>query len=234
MSRRVIARLAAAGAIALAGAGLATPAFAHMSTFPSDAPAGGYTTVYFQVPHGCDGEPTSSVSVKLNEDISSVKPEAVAGWTAAVTKAPLAEPFESYGRQVTDYVDTVTWTADGAPLADDQFMRFGIVMKVPDRAGEELLLPAVQTCPSGAQEAWIDPEEEADMPAPRVVLTAAGDGHGHGGAGGGAATEEAATAVTESSTADSESSPLPLVLSIAALVVALGAGGLAIGARKSS
>jgi uncharacterized protein YcnI len=228
MFRRALTRPAAAAVIAAVALGLGSPALAHMTTFPAEAPAGGYATVYFQVPHGCDGEATSQVAVKLTDAISSVKPEMVPGWTASVTNAPLDQPFESYGQQITEYVDTVTWNATGDPLPDGQFMRFGLVMKVPDLAGEDLVLPAVQTCTNGAQEAWIDPDPEADMPAPRVSLTASGNGHG-----GSMATAQPTMATVAASEQTSSSTPA-LVIAVIALIAALASGVVALTARRSS
>ena len=233
MNHKTVARAALGALVAMGLLAVANPAGAHTTVTPSEASAGGYTTVYFQVPHGCDGEPTNVVSVQLTEDIQSVKAEMVPGWTATYTKAPLSQPFESYGRQITEYVSAITWTADGAPLPDDQFMRFGVSMKVPDAPGEQLLLPAVQTCPSGAQEAWIDPNPDSDSPAPQLTLTAAsGDGHGGGsGMADNVSTTETAAATT---TSESSSSPAALIVAIIALVVAAIAGVLAIGNRKQA
>ena len=216
MNRKTVARAALGALVAMGLLAVANPAGAHTTVTPSEASAGGYTTVYFQVPHGCDGEPTNVVSVQLTEDIQSVKAEMVPGWTATYTKAPLSQPFESYGRQITEYVSAITWTADGAPLPDDQFMRFG-----------------VQTCPSGAQEAWIDPNPDSEHPAPQLTLTAAsGDGHGGGsGMADNASTTETAAATT---TSESSSSPAALIVAIIALVVAAIAGVVAIGNRKQA
>jgi hypothetical protein len=58
-------------------------------------------------------------------------------------------------------------TAQGEPRPDDQFLRFGVSMKVPGLTGEDLLQPTVQTCVDGSQEAWIDSDPEANSPAPR-------------------------------------------------------------------
>lgn len=235
MNRRALTRLSAAAVIAAVTLGLSGPAQAHMTTFPTEAPAGGYATVYFQVPHGCDGEATSKVSVKLSDAISSVKPEMVPGWTASVSTAPLDQPFESYGQQITEYVDTVTWDATGDPLPDGQFMRFGLVMKVPDLAGEDLVLPAVQTCTNGAQEAWIDPDPGADMPAPRVALTASGDGHGDGHDDATTTAEPAmSTAAASTATEQASSSTPALVIAVIALVAALASGVIALTSRRSS
>jgi uncharacterized protein YcnI len=233
MNRRTLVRALTAVAITAAALVIASPAHAHVTPFPDNAAAGGYATVHFQVPHGCDGSPTTTVAVQLSENISSVKAEMVPGWTAAYTKAPLSQPFESYGEPVTEYVDVVTWTAQSDPLPDDQFMRFGISMKVPDLPDEELILPTVQTCADGAQEAWIDTDPEGDKPAPRVALTAS-DGGGHGGGSAASTTGEvvdAELAAGSTTTATSSSTPA-LIIAIVALVVALGAAVTAFMGRR--
>ena len=167
-------------AVLIAGA----PAGAHVSPSPGEVPAGGYSTVFFQVPHGCDGSPTTKVAIRIPEGVSAVKPEVVAGWTASTTTAALAQPITMHGKEITTRVSEVTWT--GGPLADDQFQRFGISMKLPDdEVGTELAFPTVQTCVPGST-SWIEiPEEgkaEPDKPAPMLTLAkASGDGHRHGG-----------------------------------------------------
>ena len=43
----------------------AAPAFAHVTVSPSVATAGSYTVLTVSVPHGCDGSPTTKVSIKI-------------------------------------------------------------------------------------------------------------------------------------------------------------------------
>ncbi|MBK5222408.1 MAG: DUF1775 domain-containing protein [Acidimicrobiia bacterium] len=65
------------------------------------------------VPHGCGEAPTSELTVQLPDSLQSVKAEAVPGWSSAYEMADLDEPYELHGTTITEYVDTITWTATG-------------------------------------------------------------------------------------------------------------------------
>jgi uncharacterized protein YcnI len=214
MSRPLRAALLSAIASTAAALTLATPAFAHVSTTPSEAPAKGYATVFFQVPHGCNGAATTKVAIQIPEGVSSVKPEAVAGWTAASVTTPLATPITVEGKEVTTRISEVTWT--GGPLANDQFQRFGVTMKLPDKAaGTDIMFPTIQTCTTGST-SWTDVVEkgkpEPAHPAPMITLTkATADGHG------------------SESAHDATSSTDHTATTVAWIALGLGAGGLVLG-----
>ena len=64
--RRTLARLGAtAGAAGLLTLGLAAPASAHVTVTPSDTAAGAYVVLTFSVPHGCDGSPTTGITIQM-------------------------------------------------------------------------------------------------------------------------------------------------------------------------
>lgn len=176
---RHITKLVTALAVAfLTLAALGGVASAHITPVDPTAPAGTYATVELQVPHGCDGQATNKVSVQLRDDISSVTAQSIPGWTVEYERSPLDEPIEDHGQEITEYVSSVSWTATGDPLPDDQFMRFGISMRTPDLAGETLLLPTVQDCVDGSDSAWINADPDSDNPAPSVELVSTDGGHG--------------------------------------------------------
>lgn len=213
---------------------LAGRASAHVSPVDPTAPAGGYATVELQIPHGCDGQATNQVSVQLRDDMSSVKAQAIPGWTVEYERQPLDEPIEVHGQPVEDFVAVVTWTTAADPLPDDQFMRFGISMKMPDLPGETVLLPTVQHCVAGGESAWLDADPDADHPAPSIELVAAGDAHGSsdrsdgGGAepvsskGGGSEEASAKTASADTATG-AGSDRLARTIGLIGIVVAAGA-----------
>jgi hypothetical protein len=78
---------------------------------------------------------------------------APAGWTGVI------EP-------TTPPVATFT----GGPLAADAPETFAVELVTPNRPGETVLFPTVQTCEAG-EIGWIDPADESEEPAPRIVLT---------------------------------------------------------------
>lgn len=220
---------------------VASPALAHTTANPTTTAAGAYAVIDFRVPHGCDGEATMQLDVQVPAGVVSVKPEDVPGWTATAEIGTYDEPVTLHGEEITEGVVSVTWVADdGEELADAQYRDFGMSVKFPDAAGETLYFPAVQTCPGGAEAAWIEiPDEdgeELDHPAPAITLTAA-EGVHHGGDE--ADAEQAEEAVDDAelaaATAPADDGTDPLVwiaLLVGVLGLAAGGAGLIV-ARRS-
>ena len=237
---RHITKLVTALAVAfLTLAALGGVASAHITPVDPTAPAGTYATVELQVPHGCDGQATNKVSVQLRDDISSVTAQSIPGWTVEYERSPLDEAIEVHGQEVTEYVSSVTWTATGDPLPDDQFMRFGISMRTPDLAGETILLPTVQNCVDGSDAAWIVADPDADNPAPSVELVASGDGHGTASDSGDepvnsddATAEPASTEVAAAADEGGGSDGLARTLGVVAIILAGGAAAIAFQRRS--
>ena len=162
--------LLAAVLVAVAGA-----AAAHVTASPDQGKAGSYFVTSFTVPHGCAGAATVAVRIKLPDGVQDVKPQMKPGWTVEVVRRKLAEALhDSHGNTITEAVDEVDWR--GGPLPDSLYETFGLLMKLPDRAGATLYFPTVQECQSGvhrwieipaAGQQWHDLQE----PAPFVKLT---------------------------------------------------------------
>jgi periplasmic copper chaperone A len=164
-------------AVALAALAVPAGAQAHVFIQQTEEPADGYPILDFVVPHGCDGSPTTSLTVQFPESVPAVTPEAVPGWDLSTEEGPKDE-VELFGETITKGVSEVTWTATGEPLADDQLLRFGAEAKLPATEGETLYFPTIQKCERG-ETRWIqipaegeDPES-LESPAPAVTLTAA-------------------------------------------------------------
>jgi len=139
--KKIIVAAAALMAIAIAG-----PASAHVTANPNEAPAGGFFKTNFRVGHGCDGSPTTEVSVQLPGNVSSVHPQVVAGWDIETKMGELDEPIESHGETITEGVREITWTATDDGLPDAYLQEFGVSMALPDEAGEPLWFPFVHAC----------------------------------------------------------------------------------------
>ena len=168
-------RSAAATAVALAGCLAASSAHAHVTLERTQAPADSYYKAVLQVQHGCKGQPTLAVRVRVPDGVLSVKPQPKPGWTLTITRVKLAQPVDlGHGRTVTERPGEVAWT--GGSLADEHFDEFRMVMKLPDRPGSTLYLPVVQECKDGVHR-WIETPDggksAADLkePAPALVLT---------------------------------------------------------------
>lgn len=156
---------------------LAAPASAHITANPGQATAGERAEIGLRVSHGCDGSPTTTLSVQIPETVAAVTPEFVPGWTVDTTMGPLAEPVEVHGETVSEGIREVTWSG-GETIPDGLFFDFGLSVQMPDTPGETLYFPVVQTCESGEAQ-WIeipaDGEDGHDLesPAPAVELVAA-------------------------------------------------------------
>ncbi|MCP2169044.1 YcnI family copper-binding membrane protein [Goodfellowiella coeruleoviolacea] len=185
---RLLAR--AGGALAVAGLTVlatAAPALAHVSANPGEATKGGYTKITFRVPNERPDSGTVKIEVSLPADhpMTSVRPKPVPGWRAEVVKAPLDQPIESHGAQITEAVRTVSWTAEqGTRIEPDQFNEFDLSLgPLPDDV-DQLVMPTKQTYDSGEVVNWdAQPPaagaEEPEHPAP-VVKLVAGESDNHG------------------------------------------------------
>jgi hypothetical protein len=149
-------------------------------------------------------------------------------WDVSTSVVKLAKPTkDAHGNAVTERTGTVTYTAT-TPLPDGQRDAFELSFQIPDKAGETLSFPTVQTCEKGAT-AWIEvpakgaDAEELEHPAPAFVITPDDDGeHGE-------AADERGEDAPPAATSDQRGT-LGLVAGIAGL--ALGATALVQVRRK--
>ncbi|MFJ4469801.1 YcnI family protein [Streptomyces sp. NPDC089424] len=243
-------RLTAAAAVAAASAVvvLSAPAFAHVSVQPEGPAAkGGYAVVDFKVPNERDNASTTKLEVSFPTEhpLSSVMPEPVPGWKIDVTKSKLDKPIEAHGRQLTEAVSKVTWTATGKGVEPGYFQKFPVSLGALPEDTDEMVFKAIQTYSNDEVVRWIEvPQEgaeEPENPAPVLNLSAAEDGH-HGSAGpekeseapsddASAAAESTSTSTSTSTSAAAEpadsTDTTARVLGIVGIVV--GAAGVAYG-----
>lgn len=172
-------------AIAASSLMLAGPAFAHATLTPSTAANGTTVKVAVAIPHGCDGAPTDTVTVKLPEGFVSAKPMVKAGWTATITKGDYQNSYEVHGEPVTSGALEVTWAGGSVP--DDQFDEFVIQGSLQGFDAEASLPFAVTQKCGTASVVWDQiaaPGENAhalEHPAPTLAVTAAAAAeHDHG------------------------------------------------------
>jgi uncharacterized protein YcnI len=223
---RPTSRLGATTLVALALALLpAAAASAHVRVVPEQTTAGGWTVLTFRVPNESETAATSQVVVDLPTDtpLLSVSTKPLPGWTATVETAPLPEPVDFYGTELTQAPSRVVWTAQpGAEIADGQFQEFEVSAGPLPEAGTHLVLPAHQTYTDGTVVDWVDVAEEGGEepahPAPELTTTEAAPSDD-------AVVDEAA-AVTTSAPATSEPDTLARVLG--GIGLALGATALAV------
>jgi periplasmic copper chaperone A len=193
---------------------LAPVAGAHVTLQPPEAPAGGFTRFDVRVPTERDNASTTKVEVQFPPGFLFVSYEPVPGWNAELTMRKLDKPVEQFGEQVTEEVDTITFS--GGEIGPGEFQDFGLSVAVPEgKPGSMLTFKAVQTYSNGEVVRWIGPPD-SEEPAPQVELTAAEEEGGSAPA----AQQPAAPAASEE---DDDGNGL----AIAALVV--GAAGLVAG-----
>jgi uncharacterized protein YcnI len=174
---------AALGIVALtAGA-----ASAHVDVAPDTTAAGSYAVLTFSVPHGCEGSPTTKVAIQMPADIPQVTPTVNPSWTVEKVSEKLPEPItDAHGNELTERVSQVVYTAK-TPLEDGYRDTLALSVQLPEKVGETLTFPVLQTCAKG-ETAWNETpaegqdEEELENPAPALTITeASAEGH-HGGA----------------------------------------------------
>ncbi|GAA4984679.1 YcnI family protein [Streptomyces hyderabadensis] len=245
-------RIAAAGAVSgIAVLALSAPAFAHVSVQPEGTAAkGGYAVVDFKVPNERDNASTTKLEVNFPTDhpLASVMPQPVPGWKAVVTKAKPTKPLESHGKQITEVVTKVTWTADGKGVEPGYFQKFPVSIGALPEDADQLVFKAIQTYSNKEVVRWIEVpqegQEEPETPAPVLQLAAAED-DAHGAAGSSDAKAENTGADAQNTAADASSSDsgsgdgsdtTARVLGIVGIVVgAAGVGyGVLAGRRRDS
>ncbi|MGH2825427.1 MAG: YcnI family protein [Actinomycetota bacterium] len=153
--------VAVASALALV---VAAPAFAHVTVQPNEAGVGSFSRFVVRVPNEQPDAATTKVEVQFPETVTNVSFQPKDGWDRTVKMKTLDEPIEVFGEEVTEAVDTVTWT--GGSIEPGEFDEFGFSIRTPDDAGE-LEFPALQTYEGGEVVRWIGPAD-SDEPAAMV------------------------------------------------------------------
>ena len=214
---------------------MAGTASAHVS-IPEPGEKGGFSIVTFSVPNERDDTGTVTFEVQLPPDspLGSVRPQPKPGWTVSTTTRTLDEPIELFGEEVTEVVDTVTWT--GGVIGPGQFDTFSLsVGQLPDDV-DALEFPAIQTYSDGEEVAWIEvtPEgrEEPEHPAPVLALVDAG-GSGGDDAGSSDDDEQAADAASTSDSDDGTDGVAVAALVVAIIAALLGGAALLRGNRQT-
>jgi uncharacterized protein YcnI len=226
-----IARLTAAGLaggalLALAAAPLA--ASAHVTVTPSGTAAGSYSVLSFAFGHGCDGSPTTALTIDIPESIMAVTPTLHPNWTIE----KVADG---------DRIGQIVYTAI-TPVEDGYRDAIELSVRLPeDAAGETLVFPVLQTCAEGETN-WNELAEEGaaepESPAPTILVTeATGDEDGHGVASDDADSAEHADhdetdEATDAAASTGSDDVIARVLGIGGLVVGVVGIVLALGARR--
>ena len=176
------------GTVAVAIVATAGSAWAHVTVQPSEAPAGSFSTLTFQVPNEEDDASTTKLVVTFpaSQPVANARLQPVPGWTGVVEKKAPATPItDDEGEAISEVVSTITWTAaTGGGIAPGEFQQFRVSLRLPTE-GDSFALPTAQTYSDGTVVDWNqatpDGGPEPDYPQPTVTLTAEeGEGDGHG------------------------------------------------------
>lgn len=191
---KTTAALGSTAALMMLGLGAAS---AHVSATPTETAAGAYSLVTFSVGHGCDGSPTTALTISLPEELNDATPTVNPNWTISKSVEKLDTPITlANGSKVSERTASITYTAK-TPLDAHQRDTFTLSLQLPETAGTTLHFPTLQTCETG-QTDWKEiPAAGADhdsvkAPAPELTVTAAvaEDAHGaHGSADAAASTD---------------------------------------------
>ena len=127
---------------------------AHVVLAEPQAVAGSYHKATLRVGHGCNGSATTGLVVQVPAGFQGAKPQPKAGWTLALRKSSLAQPYNSHGKTITEDVVELRWSAASkeAALPDAHFDEFAFMGRLPDQAGP-LWVKVLQTCENG-QNDW--------------------------------------------------------------------------------
>lgn len=165
------------GALAAALFAVSTPAFAHVSFETAQAIPNATYKAVLRVSHGCDGQPTLKVRVRIPEGVVAVKPMPKAGWKLETAKGSYVRAYQVNGETVSEGVTDIVWTGS---LDDAFYDEFVFQARFTDayQPGAVVYFPVVQECDKGTQE-WVqvpaageDPHALA-APAPGVKIVAA-------------------------------------------------------------
>src|SRR5580700_3417934 len=95
---------------ALAAAGIAVPANAHITLQGREAAVGSSYKAVFVVPHGCAGSATIKIRVQIPEGVIDAKPMPKAGWNLEAIKGKYAADYDFHGAKLTEGVKEVIWS----------------------------------------------------------------------------------------------------------------------------
>lgn len=194
-----------------------------MTIQPGEWEPGAFATMVVRVPNESDAAATTSISMQFPEEVLTARFQPHPTCDREVEMAPLDQPVED----ITERVASVTWTCEPG-IAVGEFDELGMSFQIPEDAaeGDEILFPTVQTYSDGEERAWVDPDPEAESPAPRVTVIAA--------------EEEAAPGATTTEESSDSEAAVPAVstdgdddgmatVAIVLAIIGLAAGLIALG-----
>lgn len=215
---------------------MSVPALAHVEVEAApNAQAAKLGEVVITVPNESAGADTTSVIVRLPDNVLQAEFPKVAGWRSTAGTVPLTPPVQIGDRTIATRVSTVTWT--GGRIRPGRSAQFRLRLRV--REGSKLrglAFPAVQRYSDGTVVRWIGAtgsEHPAGvlltaLPVVRVTSPATTSTPVPGRT----VTSPSQPTSTPASPHDDGTSGLAIGLIVAGCVVVLGGGAFALSRRR--
>lgn len=166
--------------VATAFTAVSAPALAHVSFETAQTTPNSTYKAILRVSHGCDGQRTLKVRVRIPEGVVAVKPMPKAGWKLETTKGAYVRAYQVNGEAVSEGVTDIVWSGS---LDDAHYDEFVFQARFTDafQPGATVYFPVVQECEKAVAE-WIQVPAAGDdlhklaSPAPGVKIVAAANG----------------------------------------------------------
>jgi hypothetical protein len=156
---------------------VSSPALAHVSFETAQATPNSTYKAVLRIQHGCDGQPTRKVRVRIPEGVVAVKPMPKADWKLEIAKGSYVRAYQVRGETVSEGVTDIIWTGSLDDAFYDEFV-FQAYFTDAYQPGATVYFPVVQECEKGTAE-WVqvpaageDPHR-LQSPAPGVKIVAA-------------------------------------------------------------
>ena len=125
--------------------------FSHVVLADQAALANTSYRATLRVGHGCDASPVTALRVTIPNGFTGAKPMPKAGWVLTTKVGKLARPYDDHGKQVSEGLLEVTWTASTKEywLQDAWYDEFVLRGSLPKDAGP-MWFKVLQTCEKGS------------------------------------------------------------------------------------
>lgn len=129
----------------------ATASFSHVVLQDQAALANTSYRAALRVGHGCDGSPVTALRVIIPDGFKGAKPMPKAGWVLSTKVGKLTKPFDDHGKQITEGLLEVTWTAKSKDdwLQDGWYDEFVLRGGLPGESGA-MWFKVLQSCEKGS------------------------------------------------------------------------------------
>lgn len=147
---------------------------AHVTLEQPQAPAGSSYKAVLRVGHGCNGQPTQTITVQVPAGLRGAKPVPKAGWALSLRSEKLAQPYDKHGVLMSEAVTEISWQARSRSdwLDDAHYDEFVLRGQLPAQAGL-LWFKVRQACESAVIN-WADVPAEGSqtrgLKAPAALL----------------------------------------------------------------